>query len=126
MQKICHKLVAETAKAIAAEVYEVLAGNNRFFKQYPTMKKFINSCWGDFIGDARKSLAVMLRAKPNSDPRAPVEYYYSQHIRDEIEEALIQEGEMKSAPEVDLNQLRIQAGMDPLARPLPGMQFLPH
>jgi hypothetical protein len=36
----------------------------------------------------------MLKPKSDSDPRNP-EFYYSEHIRDEIFEALVAEGEMK-------------------------------
>lgn len=98
-QKICHRLVAETAKDIARNVYEALAVNNTFFRTYPTMQVFVNQHWSEFIGDARKCLTVMLRPKSDSDPSNP-EFYFSEHIRDEIFEALCLEGEMKSAPEL--------------------------
>ena len=121
MSKIAHKLVAQTAKEIACEVYEVLASaNNRFFKLYPTMDLFVNRCWSEFIGDARKALARMLQPEPGSDPRYPT-YKYSEHIRNEVFEALCLEGEMKAPPPLDLNKLREAAGFEPVQRPLPGL-----
>lgn len=100
MPKIAHKLVAETAKEIASEVYEVLASNNNFYKVYPTREYFVVQCWSQFIGDARKALTRMLQAKPGSDPEHP-EYNYSEHMRNEIFEALCLEGELKGTPTVD-------------------------
>lgn len=116
MPKIAHKLVAKTANEIACEVYEVLASsNNRFYKAFPTMESFTETHWSEFIGDARKALTSMLVPQDNG------EFKFSEHIRDEIWEALCLEGEAKAAPPLDLNKLREAAGMEPIARPLPGM-----
>jgi hypothetical protein len=118
MSKICHKLIAATARNIAAEVYEACASNNKFYKEYPSMDNFVERQWSYFIGDARKCLLTMLKPKTGCDPNNP-EYYYSQHIRDEIFEALCLEGEAKAAPLIDVNKLRESAGFQPLPRPLP-------
>lgn len=122
MSKIVHKLIAKTAKEIAAEVYEVCASNDRFFSAYPSQGRFVRQQWQQFIGDARKALTAMLVTVPGTerDPDGP-KYRHSQHIRDEVFEALVTEGQMKSAPPLDLSQLRINAGMDPMPRPLPGL-----
>lgn len=93
MPKIAHKLVAKTAREIACEVYEVLASNNRFYQLYPTSNSFVSRCWPEFIGDARRALTSMLIPDPETG-----KFKFSEHIRNEIAEALILEGEMKSAP----------------------------
>lgn len=98
MTKIAHKLVAKTANEIACEVYEVLASaNNRFYKAYPTVESFTRTNWSSFIGDARKALMSMLQPEPGSNPEHPT-FRFSEHIREEIFEALCLEGEMKSQP----------------------------
>lgn len=98
MSKIAHKLIAKTANEIACEVYEVLAGaNNRFYKAFPTMESFTRVHWPEFIKDARRCLTQMLIPEPNSDPNNPT-FKFSEHIREEIFEALCLEGEMKGAP----------------------------
>lgn len=119
MPKIAHKLVAKTAVEIASEVYEVLAGaNNRFHQAYPTMDSFVDRCWPEFIKDARRVLTSMLVPTPGTNPP---QFKYSQHIRDEVFEALCLEGEAKAAPPLDLNKLREAAGIESLPRALPGM-----
>lgn len=121
-QKIVHRLVADTAKAIALEVWEVCAKVDKFYKVWPSQRKFAAKNWRHFICDARKSLTAMLSVIPGTerDPDGP-KYHYPQHTRDAIFEALLIEGEMKSAPTMSLNQLRAQTGFEPAARPLPGM-----
>lgn len=116
MPKIAHKLVARTSKEIAYEVYEVLASNNQFYRLYPNADLFVERCWSEFIGDARKALTSMLIPDPMTG-----QFRFSEHIRDEIFEALCLEGEAKSAPALDLNKLRESAGIEPISRPLPGL-----
>lgn len=115
-QKVVHKLVAETAKGIALEVWDTCASVDKFYKAWPKKRIFVARNWRHFIGDARKSLATMLSVKPGTekDPDGP-KYHYSQHMRDEIFEALLIEGKMKSAPKMDLNQLRAAAGFEPIS-----------
>ncbi len=98
MSKIAHKLVAKTAYEIAQSVYEVLASSsNKFYKAYPTESSFVDANWSKFIGDARRSLTQMLLPEPNSDPKRPT-FKFSEHIRNEIFEALCLEGEAKGSP----------------------------
>lgn len=93
MPKIAHKLVHETAKEIAHEVYEVLATeSNKFYKMYPNRNSFVSKNLHYFIGDARKALTSMLVPDSNGN------FKHSEHIRDEIFEALCLEGEMKAHP----------------------------
>lgn len=67
----CHRQVRDIAKALAGEMYEMLMGNDEFWKvwreqnQDATRKqledRFIERNWGRFIGEARKALVMMLR-----------------------------------------------------------------
>lgn len=113
--KIVHRLIAETAKALAFEVYEACATVDKFYDAWPNQRRFVAKNWRYFIGDARKSLTVMLTpiSGTEKDPDGP-KYHYSQHIRDEIFEALLIEGGMKSAPPLDLAKLRRDAGFEPV------------
>lgn len=98
LPKIAHKLVAKTANEIACEVYEVLAGSNeRFYHTFPTMESFTSTHWPEFIGDARRALTSMLLPEPSSDPKHPT-FKFTEHIRNEIFEALCLEGEAKGSP----------------------------
>lgn len=113
MTQIVHKLVAKTAKDIAGEVWEACSSNDRFHATYPKCRPFVAKWWREFIADARKALTVMLSAElPGSTPEL-IQYRYSQHVRDEIFEALLAEGEMKTSPPLDLDELRRQAGFEP-------------
>ncbi len=95
MAKIAHKLVAKTANEIACEVYEALASNSdQFYQVYPTMESFTSKHWSYFLGDARKALTTMLKPDPLTG-----EFRFSEHIRDEIFEALCLEGELKGTPQ---------------------------
>lgn len=112
MSKLVHKLVAKTAKEIAAEVWEVCSSNDAFHKQYPYVRPFVAGWWSSFIGDARKALSQMLVPIPGTekDPDGP-KYRYVQHIRDEVFEALLIEGVQKSAPTKTLAQIRAEQGI---------------
>lgn len=99
MPKIAHRLVAKTANEIACEVYEVLAGSNeRFYQAFPTMESFTRNHWKEFIGDARRALTSMLLPEAGSDPSNPT-FKFTEHIRNEIFEALCLEGELKNQPQ---------------------------
>lgn len=93
MSKIAHKLIAKTANEIACEVYEALATSNSFHQAYPTMHSFTSKHWSYFLGDARRALTSMLRPDPVTG-----EFKYSEHMRNEIFEALCLEGEIKGSP----------------------------
>lgn len=88
MPKICHALVAETAKGIAAEAHDIMSSNNDFHRQWPKAKVFVQRKWPQFIGHARAALAVIL-AKPTTEPWKA----------DQIYEALVLEGDLKSRPQ---------------------------
>lgn len=99
MPRIVHKLIAKTAKGIAAEAWEIMSSNDDFHKAHPFVNNFVRYHWQEFIGYARGALIKMLAVKPGTEnnPNGP-EYLYSQHVRDEIEEALLIDGSGKSAP----------------------------
>lgn len=59
-QKLCHELVAETAKEMAGEWYEEAAHDDTFYSYYPDQKKFIKREWPRFIETARMTLVGML------------------------------------------------------------------
>ena len=98
-QKICHKLVAETAKEITFAVYEIMAHDDVFYKANPTAKRFVARQWKNFIGHARASLLVMLTPIPGTenDPDGP-KYQAHEIMRNAIMEAFIEEGAFKQAP----------------------------
>jgi hypothetical protein len=67
MRKLhCHKLVAETAKEMAAAVYEELAKRNEWYALNPSQKAFVEATYGSLIEQARQVLANMLAS--NSVP----------------------------------------------------------
>lgn len=59
-QKFAHKLLAETAKDMAAAFYEELAHDNEFYKFYPAQLNFIKYEWHRFVEPARQTLSRML------------------------------------------------------------------
>lgn len=77
MAGVTHKLIADTAKQMAAEVYEVLAKDNAFFRRFPRRRHYVAAQWPVFVPDARATLAQMLTGD------AP------QGVKDQIEEALM-------------------------------------
>ena len=66
-----HELVAETAKGMAAAVYEGMATrHNDFYAKWPCMETFVARRWHSFIQPAREELASLLhgdRASMTSD-----------------------------------------------------------
>lgn len=60
---VVHELVAETAKGMAAAVYEVCATeSDAFYKMWPSIEVFIARRWHSFIQPARVQLAELLNA----------------------------------------------------------------
>lgn len=59
----CHKLVADTAKGMAAAMYEELAKNNGWYKMNPSQSVFVEKAYGSLIEQARQILASMLSSK---------------------------------------------------------------
>lgn len=124
MSKIVHVQIADTAKAIAAAVWEVCSSNDAFHKAYPHQRVFVAGKWKEFIGDARRSLAAMLRPIPGKfegvqDPTTgeitmvPV-FEYPELMRERVFEALMIDGEHKAPPPLDLAKLRADAGFEPI------------
>lgn len=99
MTRIVHKLIAKTAKGIAAEAWEIMSSNDDFHRKFPCVEPFVAYQWQNFVGHARAALVAMLAHKPGTEnnPTGP-EYLYTKHVRDEIEEALIIEGAHKAVP----------------------------
>lgn len=56
-----HKLVADTAKELAATAYEGMAlRHDDFYQYWPDQKKFVQLRWQSFVQPAREQLAEML------------------------------------------------------------------
>ena len=68
-QVYCHKLLQETAEAMAQEVYQTLARNNLWFKAHPNQKAWVRKHWGNFIAAARATLAEMLARPIDEDQK---------------------------------------------------------
>lgn len=117
MSRVVHKLIAATAKELAGAFYEVAAGaNTRFYRQYPSQRRFIQLQWHEFIGHARDSLVKMLDPISGTEnDRDGPKYRYSEHIRDEVFEALVMDGTHKAAPALTVDQMRANAGFEPLS-----------
>lgn len=78
---VVHKMVADTAKGCAREHWEVLARNNRFYRAYPDVERFVVDQWPKYIHTARQILIGMLgNAK------------YPQAMKDEIFDAVLRDG----------------------------------
>jgi hypothetical protein len=99
MTRICHALIAKTAKEITFAAYEILAHDDKFYKAWPNQRRFVARQWKNFIGHARASLVVMLQPIPGTekDPDGP-KYATAELMRDLIEDALITEGAFKHVP----------------------------
>ncbi len=99
MTKICHALVAKTAKEITYEAYEILAHDDKFYAAWPNQRRFVARHWKDFIGHARASLLVMLQPIPGSEnePDGP-RYLACETMREAIMEAFVLEGAYKHQP----------------------------
>lgn len=60
MTTFCHKEIRKIAREMAGAAYEELAKDDVFYKNYPNQNVFIGRHWKNFVGDARKTLALML------------------------------------------------------------------
>ncbi len=76
--KHAHRLIAKTAKEMAAEWYEESAHSNAFYTHYPDLDLFVAAEWHNFVPKAREILASMLARQD-----LPL------NMKDEIHEALI-------------------------------------
>lgn len=71
--KHCHKLVAETAKGLANDLYEDLMGHNELYSKWkathPSLnadglrRAFVARNWNRLVEPARTTLALMLRGE---------------------------------------------------------------
>lgn len=61
MAGVTHKLIAQTAREMAAEAYEVLAQDNAFHRMWPNLGGYVQQMWPAYVADARAILAGMLR-----------------------------------------------------------------
>jgi len=78
MSRHVHKLIAETAKGVAAEWYADSARHdNAFYRANPSEDQFVRHNWGMFVEIARTVLVSMLRMN------------YPEHTKAEIYEALL-------------------------------------
>lgn len=111
--KHCHKMVAETAKAMAAELYEILMYDNQMradaIAGAPDMTDaqrqtaFVARNWGTLIDQARANLAGML-ASPA----------YDQSTKDAIYDALRLDNTLRYGRK----RAWAQGPMQPLAQPI--------
>lgn len=119
--QMVHKLIAQTAKEITEAVYEACSHTDKFHKRWPEKyrKRFIQRFWPEYIGAARDSLTTLLQpiAGTENDPDGP-KYATHQILRDEIFEALLIDGAYKSQPKLSVDQLRANAGFEPLSEVL--------
>lgn len=76
-QKTVHRLIAETAKEIAAAAYEDLVRDDMFYRAWPRQRHFVIKKWATFIPAARDSLIEILKGN------------HPQPMKDEIMEALL-------------------------------------
>lgn len=97
--KICHQLIAKTAKEITFAAYEILAHDDAFYRAWPNQRRFVARQWKNFIGHARASLMVMLQPIPGTenDPDGP-KYLAHETMREAIMEAFVLEGAYKHVP----------------------------
>jgi hypothetical protein len=82
--RMVHALVKKTAEEMAGAYYELAASrDNRFYKEWPSVRVFIRKNWKNFVVTARQVLASML-AKPSTP----------QIARDQIYDALQLDGNL--------------------------------
>lgn len=87
MTVIVHKLIRETAEAIAAEAYESMAHDNAFFAEWPKRRAFVRKNWLMFVDHARDSLLQILGGD------------YPDAMKQPIYDALTIDGSFKAAPQ---------------------------
>ena len=87
MKVTAHKMVAQLAKEMAEETYEMWASrNNQFYANVPSSTVWVMKNWMLFIDPAREALAKMLGSNE-----------YDEHSKNKIYEALIKDNEFKHA-----------------------------
>jgi hypothetical protein len=90
----CHKLVAETAKEMAAATYEFLAKrSDAWYGQNLSQDKWVKRAWPLYIEEARRTLAGLL-----ATAIAP-------ELKDEIHDAIIKDGSLRRGREGKLQAI---------------------
>ena len=116
--QMVHSLIAKTAREITEAVFEACSYTDKFHKVWPERlrKRFIQRFWPEYIGAARESLTALLRPIPGTetDPDGP-KYATHEMLRDQIFEALLIDGSYKAPPPLSTDQLRANAGFEPIA-----------
>lgn len=72
---VAGKLIAETAKAMAAETYDMLAmqdRSGRFREQWPSERRFIRKWAPSFLEAARRSLIAVLASNASDEIKRPI------------------------------------------------------
>jgi hypothetical protein len=82
---VVHKLIKETAQAIAAEAYEGMAHTNEFYAEWPKQSQFVRANWRMFVDHAREQLVKILTGD------------YSEALKRPVYEALLIDGSFKSS-----------------------------
>lgn len=62
-----HRMIRDTAYEMAAAVWEQCAKNNDWYNKFPNQKVFANNEWPKFVGEARATLAEMLKGNIDED-----------------------------------------------------------
>lgn len=78
---IVHKQIAATAKALAAEQWEVLSRQNDFHRRFPDVDRYVAKHWPKYVPMTRQLMTAML-----GSPK------YDQKMKDEIYLALMLDG----------------------------------
>lgn len=81
--KVVHTLLADTAKAIAAEAYECLAHDNDFYAEWPTQVSYVAANWTMHLPEVRAQFVKILAGE------------YPQAMKDPIYEAMCIDGSMR-------------------------------
>jgi len=83
-----HKMVAETAKKMAEEIYEKNAGrSNEFYAKYPDLAAYVAECWPLYLEPARATLAQLLTTN------------LEESLKEQIHEALIKDATLRRGRE---------------------------
>lgn len=79
-----HKLIAETAKEMAAAMYEELAkANADWYRKHPSQKQFVRKHWPNYMESARHTLARLLTTG------------IAESLKEQISDALIKDNTLR-------------------------------
>ena len=83
-----HKMVAQTAKEMAQEVYESWASkSDEFYAEHRSIDEYVESCWPLYLDAARATLAQMLTTN------------IADTLKDEIHDALVKDATLRRGRE---------------------------